>query len=117
VLAYYLWAWWWRGVVLRAWRRRGVPDPMPLSVETTGEAVLFSLGAVTMRIPWTEVSELTRSRTRWVFMANYSAVGVPRRLFPNPQAERAFVADALARISPEARTRSRDAAAFAVGTL
>ncbi len=116
VLTYYLWASWWRAVILRAWRRRGVPDPMPIRVETTNEAMLFAVGEVTTRLPWAEVSELTLSRTRWVVVAHYSAWGIPRRFFHDAQAERAFVADILSRLSDQARARSGEAAAFAAGT-
>ena len=114
-VALYLWAWLWRGVILRAWRRRGVPDPMRIRVETTAEAMLFAVGEVTTRFPWMEVSEITPSRTRWVVVAHYSAWGIPRRFFQDVPAERAFVADVLSRLSPEARARSDEAAAFAGG--
>ncbi len=77
--------------------------------------MLFAVGEVTTRFPWTEVSEITPSRTRWVVVAHYSAWGIPRRFFQDVPAERAFVADVLSRLSPEARARSDEAAAFAGG--
>ncbi|WP_439471859.1 hypothetical protein [Brevundimonas sp.] len=54
-----------------------------------------------------------RTRKYWVFLVQSSAIVLPRRFFETPEAERAFLGAAMARMPETARARSGDAVAAA----
>lgn len=96
----------------RALARRGQAYEQALTFRMTPEAVAYDLGDVTMSARWSCVTDLYRTRGHWVFLVQSSAMVLPRRFFPNPEAERAFIAEALSRMTQAARARSPDATRF-----
>ncbi len=91
---------------------RGGVDPLPLTVELTPDHLTHTLGAVRRTIPWSAVTHLLGPPGFWVFVAQGEAIYLPRRLFADPAAERAFVAEALSFMGEAAKARSPQAAAF-----
>ena len=94
---------------------RGVPLDMPLQLEITGDGLLYTVGAVEQKAPWSVVTDVFRGRGYWVFMVQASPWFLPARFFDDPRSERAFLASALDRMSEGARSRSREAVAFVQG--
>jgi hypothetical protein len=92
---------------------RGVPLDMPLQLEITGDGLIYTVGAVEQKAPWSVVTEVFRSRGYWIFMVQASPWFLPERFFADAQSERAFLKSALDRMSEGARSRSREAVAFA----
>lgn len=61
---------------------------------------------------WSVVTELFRVGDYWIFLVEMEPWILPSRLFDNTEEERAFVQEALSKMSLDARGRSRDAEAF-----
>lgn len=85
---------------------------LPLRVEVTADRLVYELGGVTQHVRWDAVDELFGSHGYWIFLAQSYAMFAPKRLFPNPEEEKRFVAQALARMTPDAQSRSADAKRF-----
>lgn len=106
-----------RAFALRQYRRalaaRGIPLELDNAVEITPEALVVHLQGSESRYPWPLVSDLFPCGPYWVFMAMAHTEFLPRRRFASAQQEQAFIAEALARMTPGARERSREAQAFA----
>lgn len=62
-----------------------------------------------MTARWPCVTDLYRTRKYWVFLAQTTAIVLPRRFFATPQAERDFIVEATSRMTDAARSRSPDA--------
>jgi len=92
---------------------RGIATAFPLRLEVTGDALIYQLGDVRQIAQWRSVTEVVRIRDYWVVIAQASPFFAPRRFFANEQAERTFIAQLLAHMTPEARERSHGAADFA----
>lgn len=62
---------------------------------------------------WSCVTDMYRTRKYWVFLVQSSAFVLPRRFFATSEAERDFIAKAIAHMTDAARARSPDAAKIA----
>lgn len=101
---------WLKGVTTRkALAARGQSYDHPLTLRLTPEGLVYDLADVMLTARWNCVTDLYRTGKYWVFLFQTSAMVLPRRFFPTPEAERAFIAEALSRMPQAARGRSPDA--------
>ncbi len=98
----------------KALAKRGQPYEQPLTLRLTPEGLVYDLADMTMTARWSSVTDLYQTRKYWVFLVQSSAMVLPRRFFANPEAERAFIGEALSRMSDAARARSPEAARLLV---
>lgn len=99
----------------RALAERGQAYERTLTLRLTPEILVYDLADLTMTARWSCVTDLYRTRKYWVFLVQSSAMVLPRRFFASPEAERAFIVEALSRMTDAARARSPDAARLAGG--
>ena len=103
-----------RTVSVRAFTKaltvRGVTNPLPSSFSIEDDALTYDIGQVSTRVSWRVVSEIFRAGPYWIVLAQGAAHFLPVRYFETPAQEAAFLAAMLARMSPEARARSDEAA-------
>jgi hypothetical protein len=91
---------------------RAISMDLPLSMELTAEKLEYSVGDVQQFATWNAVTDLFESHGYWIFLVQASPWFAPKRFFENPAAEAAFIADALAHMTDEAKSRSPDATRF-----
>lgn len=106
----------WNGrAIVKAQVARGQSARMPAvyDFDETGYCVRTP-GQMT-RTDWPAVSEVALLRGKWLFFGP-TTFFLPRRLFESPAAERETVAFILARLSPEAQARSKEARALVGGS-
>lgn len=104
---------WCVGRFRRRFAARGHALELPMSLVIEPDALVHSVGAVEQRARWSAVTELFPVRGYWVFVVQASTIWAPDRFFPDEPARRAFIAEALAHMSNEARKRSAKAEAYA----
>jgi len=104
-----------RPAMRRALAQRGQAYEQALTFRLTAEGLAFDSGDLAMTAHWSCVTDLYRTRKYWVFLVQSSAMVLPRRFFASPDAERAFVAEALSRMTGAARARSPEAVRIASG--
>lgn len=105
---------WSRRFARKAFAERGMTDPVPVSYRVDETALIHSSGPVEMRIPWSAVSDIVAAGPYWVLLCiGATPIYLPRRFFPDPEAESDFLGAVLDRMSPDAVARSREAAAIA----
>lgn len=85
---------------------------LPLRMEITSDHLIYEVGGVTQLARWPAVDELFQSHDYWIFLAQAHSMFAPRRFFANAEEERRFVREALALMTPEARSRSVEAVRF-----
>ena len=93
--------------------KKGFSEFLPLELEVAPDALHYRLGEIRQSASWSAVSEVFENRGYWIFLAQSAPFFAPKRFFESPAAEKAFLAAALAHMSPDARARSRKAAAYA----
>lgn len=86
---------------------------LPFRMEISSDHLVHELGGVTQLARWPAVDELFQSHDYWIFLAQSYAIIAPRRSFADAEEERRFVNEALALMTPEARSRSTEAERFA----
>ncbi|AJP74219.1 hypothetical protein TS85_03005 [Sphingomonas hengshuiensis] len=96
----------------RALAERGQAYEHPFTFRLTPEALVYDSVDLTMTARWSCVTDIYKTRKYWVFLVQSSAIILPRRFFNTPEVERAFIAEATARLTEAARLRSPDTAAF-----
>ncbi len=99
----------------KALAARGQAYEQALTLRLTPESLIYDLGELTMTARWSCLTDLYRTRKYWVFLVQSSAMVLPRRFFATPQAEHAFIAEAVSRMTDAARARSPDATGFIGG--
>lgn len=99
----------------KALAARGQAYERSLTLRLTPEALVYDLEDLTMAARWGCVTDLYRTRRYWVFLVQSSAMVLPRRFFATPEAEIAFISDALSRMTDDARARSPDAVTLVRG--
>jgi len=92
---------------------KGSPLNLSLRMEITQDALVYEVGDILKAAKWPCVSELFDNHGYWIFLAQSSPYFAPKRFFADREAERAFIKEALAHMNEAARSRSRDAVAFA----
>jgi hypothetical protein len=91
---------------------RGLPSDIPVSLTIAPDALTYDVADVRHIAKWSAVTEVFPNRGYWLFMVHSAVWTLPRRLFADSAAERAFIATALGRMSEAARDRSTAARAF-----
>jgi len=99
----------------RAWERRGIISPFPTTFTLEDDVFVVSSETSETRMAWQGVSEILQTKTHWIFIAAGVGYCLPRRFFGDMESEKAFVTEALARITQDAQARSQQAAAFVGG--
>ena len=89
----------------KALAERGQAFEQPLTLRLTPEALVYDLEDLTMTAHWSCVTDLYQTRKYWVFLVQSSAIVLPRRFFPTPEAERDFIVEATSRMTDAARVR------------
>jgi hypothetical protein len=89
-----------------------LPTDLPLTIEMRPDALVYKLGLIEHRIEWRAVTEVFPLSEYWLVLAQGSTFFVPRRVFSDASAQRAFVAEALAHMTGKARKRSAKAETF-----
>lgn len=104
---------WLKAVTTRkALAARGQSYHLPLTLRLTDEELVYDLADVMLTARWTCVTDLYQTRKYWVFLFQTSAMVLPRRFFATPETEKAFIAEALSKMSDAARVRSPHATQF-----
>jgi hypothetical protein len=98
---------------LAAVKARGTPDTLRFTYTIEPDALLVASDRISHRLTWHAILEVMRAPEHWLFQVDTLTIILPRRAFDDEQAERDFVRTVLERITPEARERSGEAAAFA----
>lgn len=96
--------------VYQRWYARGVPREFEVTYEITNEGVTVTSSVGRGTTYWRTVNEVALQDEYWVFLTTATWAFLPRRFFPSLSAEREFIATAFARLTPEARARSRETA-------
>ena len=104
---------WRRQTVSRIWLSRGMTNPFPMSYVVDERGLIVRQPGQETHVAWSVVSEVAPARKHWLLMANMDAYAVPKAFFADAAAEQAFIAEAVRRLTPEARARSPEAIAFA----
>jgi hypothetical protein len=92
--------------------KQGLGTELDLSMQILSDVFCYRVGDVDQRASWRAVTELFHSRHYWIFLVQGSAWFLPQRFFAEKEAERAFIGEALLRMTDEARARSPEATAF-----
>lgn len=105
-----------RRLTLRAFKAalavRNVANPLPVLVEMTDAHLINRTGDVETRMAWGVVSDVLRIDPYWIILAQGGPHYLPRRYFPDVEAERAFITVLLSRLNEDARARCDAARAF-----
>jgi len=96
----------------KAWAKRGVPVASPVVYRQTEEALVLEGPLTETRLRWAGLTEIAPGNDAWLFIGQGAAYFLPKRFFADAVAEQAFLEACLARMGPEARARSVEAAAL-----
>jgi hypothetical protein len=91
---------------------RGLPAEIPVSMTIAPDALTYDVADVRHIAKWNAVTEIFPNRGYWLFMVHSAVWTLPRRLFADKAAERAFIAAALECMNEDARSRSNAARTF-----
>jgi len=112
-LAYILIA---RRLLVRRFRRqmqtRGLSTRLDYGLSFDDAGMTVRSGGVTKTAVWPAVTEVFKARDYWVFLVQMDPWFAPTRFFADADEERAFLREALGRMTPEARDRSADAVRY-----
>lgn len=113
------------GVALRAQQRLaersylqhlaaiGAPLERDGSYEVTPDALVLHTERVVLAPRWAAIDTVEKGRKGWVVSADQLHFLIPFEAFPDDEAQRPLLAAITARMTPEARARSREAVEFA----
>lgn len=96
----------------RALKARGKTLVTPVTFTADDLGLGMDSPEAQMRLAWSAVTDLLRTKAHWVFVVGGMGYCLPRRFFASIEDERAFIRSAMARLSEGARERSGKAAAF-----
>ena len=100
---------------LKSFARLDIPTETDALFEILPEGLRLSSERITIFPRWPTIDTVEWADIGWVLSADHLTFLVPRASFDNTDAERAFIAALLERLTPDARERSPKAAAFAAG--
>ena len=106
---------WHQRAFLAAVRERGAPATQRYVYRIEDEGLVAESARTRHMLRWQGVLELFPGPDHWLILQDTLTFNIPRRAFATPADEAAFVREALARMTPEARERSREAREF-IGT-
>lgn len=93
----------------------GSPLERPGTYEVTPEALVLTTERMVLAPRWHAIDTLERGADGWVLSADQLHFLIPFAAFPEEDAQRPLLAAITARMTPEARARSREAVEFAEG--
>jgi hypothetical protein len=96
-------------------KKRGTPQMATFAYSLEPEAFVVSNQRLEHRVSWPALQEVIRAPEHWLLQVDTITIVLPRSAFEDEAAERRFLGDILDRMTPEARERSVDAAAFLAG--
>jgi hypothetical protein len=105
-----------RRAYLKNFTRLAIPTEIEATFEILPEGLRLSTDRITILPKWHAVDTVESAGTGWVISADHLTFLVPSASFADPDAERAFLAALLDKLTPEARERSRRASAFAAAS-
>lgn len=105
-----------RRAYLRNFSRLGIPKEIEAQYEVLPDGLRLSTGRITITPRWHAIDTIERQALGWVLSADQLTFLMPRASFADEAAERIFVAALVEKLTPEARERSPEAAAFAEGS-
>lgn len=94
---------------------RGIPNPIPVTFENTETALIMQQGLLNWSVDWAGVTDVHAVGPYWVFLAQGTPLYLPKRYFEARLDESAFLSACLDRMSPNARSRSKEAVRFVEG--
>lgn len=97
----------------RALVQRGIAVEQQVTFRITADTLVYEQKDFMTTANWSCVTDMYRTRKYWVFLVQSSAFVLPRRFFATSEAERDFIAKAIAHMTDAARARSPDAAKIA----
>lgn len=106
---------------LTVWRCRqtltgkGVPLDLPVRLEISPDTFTYAVGDVVSTAKWAAVTEVFYDKGWWIFLVQANPWFAAERFFANDDDRRAFLAEALAHMSDDARARSPAAVRIAEG--
>jgi hypothetical protein len=98
---------------LAALAARGIPLERDGTYHVTPEALVLSTERIELAPRWAAIDHVERGARGWVLSADQLHFLIPFADFADPEAERALLAAITARMTPDARTRSREAVELA----
>ena len=105
-----------RRAYLKNFKRLAIPTEIEATFEILPEGLRLSTDRITIFPKWSAVDTVEWAVSGWVLSADQLTFLVPRASFTDKNAERAFVAAVLERLTPEARERSPKAVKFAASS-
>lgn len=104
----------WGGhVTSQAWRALGAPNESAATYVITNDELVIRTDDGEIRKAWSAVLEIAEEPAFWLFIVAEMSYFLPKRFFSDAPTHRAFIAECLSRLAPEARARSTDAERFA----
>lgn len=97
---------------LKGIRTRGTPKTLRVSYAVEPDAFHIRNDRVDYRIAWPSIQEVIPAPEHWLLQVDLTSFILPKRAFASEGQEKAFLADLMARLAPEARDRSPEAQAF-----
>lgn len=97
----------------KALTERDLPNPVFGRFELTEDGLVAVSGRVEIRAPWKSVSDVFSAGPYWVIIVDALPVYLPKRFFPDVEAEKAFIVRLTSNAPQATRDRSPAAVAFA----
>jgi hypothetical protein len=94
-------------------RDRGLDLRIPYTLTVSDDGLSLESQRMRRSAQWSVVTEVFRSRGYWIFMVQTEPWFAPSRFFREASDEKAFLREALSRMSVEAQRRSKKAVEFA----
>ena len=94
-------------------KARGTPETIQFTYEIQPDAFAVSSDRISHRLAWSAIQEVIPAPEHWLLQVDTITIILPRRAFGDQGGERDFIREIMARISPQARERSSEAAKFA----
>lgn len=92
---------------------RGIPLERTGTYHVTAEALVLRTERIDLSPRWEAIDQVERGAKGWVISADQLHLLIPFADFADPETERGLLAAITARMTPDARTRSREAIEFA----
>jgi hypothetical protein len=106
-----------RRAYLKNFTRLAIPTEIEATFEILPEGLRLSIDRITIFPKWQTVDTVEWAGAGWVLSADHLTFLVPRASFADRDAERAFLAELVGKLTPEARERSPKAVNFAAASV
>lgn len=96
-------------------RKRGMPDSVNVAFAVSDLGLQIASPRIQHSVTWDAVLEIVSAPGAWLVQADQLTILVPHGAFASDADQREFIKGMLAHMSPEARDRSVEAMACAIG--